>query len=232
MVSIPESVEELRLSLVSVADNQKKKWMEAYMRNQFLFFGVPAPVRKKIQKQWFSRIFSFGSELPVSELIFYLFQLDQREFQYVAVDLLDRYAHTLSDLERSDILQECITTKSWWDTVDVLAVSVAGKWLSGKKNLQRKVICHWNASDNLWLRRTAILHQIKYKSKTDFDLLCACILNSAYVDNFFVQKAIGWALREYSKTEPKMVTTFVLGNEKRLSPLARREALKWLTRQS
>ena len=232
MASVHEHLKKLHTLFDAVADTQKKKWMEAYMRNQFLFFGVPAPVRKKIQKHWFDQIFDSESKIFVSELIRGLFQLDQREFQYVATDLLEVLIPDMCDAEMLDILQKSITTKSWWDTVDVLAISVAGKWLSDKKDLQLKVISHWNTSDSLWLRRTAILHQIKYKSKTDFDLLSKCILNSLHINSFFVQKAIGWALREYSKTEPALVTNFVISNEKRLSPLARREALKWLIRHS
>lgn len=232
MAAIMEIVEELHSSFDTVADQQKKKWMQNYMRNQFLFFGIPAPVRKKIQKQWIDRFLSSESEFSVSELIRHLYKLDQREFQYVAVDLLDRYAHTLSDLERLDILQECIMTKSWWDTVDILATSVAGKWLYKNKADQINITTRWGQSDHIWLRRTAIIHQIRYRAETDFEILSYLIGQSAQIRNFFIQKAIGWALREYSKSEPVLVSTFVYENEKELTPLAKREALKWLANKS
>ncbi|MFN3951193.1 MAG: DNA alkylation repair protein [Thermaurantimonas sp.] len=232
MASVQEHLEELRTLFDTVADNQKKIWMEAYMRNQYSFFGVPAPVRKKIQKYWFDQIFKIESELSVPELIRALFQLDQREFHYVAVDLLDKCAHAMSDTQMQITLQECITTKSWWDTVDVLATSVTAKWLYGNKYKQISIAGRWAESDHIWLRRTAILHQIRYRSDTDFELLTHLILQSAHIKNFFIQKAIGWALREYSKTNPSWVTTFVQIHEDRLSPLARREASKWLMRQS
>lgn len=225
-------IEELESFLCLEADQNKRQWMETYMRNQFAFFGVPAPIRKHYQKQWFNRHFLTKSDNLTLEVIYHLYQLDHREFQYVAVDLLAMRAHTLTDTKMRDILEFCIQKKSWWDTVDILATAVAGKWLSSKRELQFMVTNDWNRSDNIWLRRSAIIHQNKYKSKTNFNMLRTYILNSAHTNNFFVQKAIGWALREYSKTEPSLVTTFVLANEKILSPLAKREAMKWLIKKS
>ncbi|MFN4298632.1 MAG: DNA alkylation repair protein [Thermaurantimonas sp.] len=212
------------------ADPMKKSSMEAYMRNQFAFMGVPAPVRKAIQKQWLKEVASVATPQAAIELVQHLYTLNEREFQYTAIDLLAAKRRLFSDVEMQNLLEKCITTKPWWDTVDFLATNVAGKWLYNRKDLLEEMGSRWLHSNHLWLMRSALLFQLKYKNKTDFDLLSQYILFLADRRDFFIQKAIGWALREYSKSNPKQVDTFVNKHDNVLSSLAKREALKWIQR--
>jgi 3-methyladenine DNA glycosylase AlkD len=119
-----------------------------------------------------------------------------------------------------------ITTKSWWDTVDAIANHNVGQLLRQYPDSRDRTLTPWRQSENIWLRRTAILFQLSYKTATDADLLFAIATENRESSEFFIQKAIGWALREYSKTAPDAVQTFVATAE--LAPLSQREALKWL----
>ena len=122
-----------------------------------------------------------------------------------------------------------IVNKSWWDTVDYIAVKLVGKHFENFPELIPKHIKTWNSSGNLWLNRTAILFQLQYKKKTDINLLFDIIEKQAGSREFFIQKAIGWVLREYSKTDENAVRKFVM--QTNLSSLSKREALKWLNRK-
>lgn len=226
------SIHWLMRAFTQAADLTKKAWMEAYMRHQFHFIGVPAPTRKAIQKQWFKNLSLVTSSEEISELIHQLYAFNEREYHYTAIDLLSIKRRFLDDETIQTLLEMCITTNPWWDTVDFLATNIAGKWLYEREDLQRKIGHRWLQSTHLWLMRSALLFQLKYKEKTDFDLLSRYILSLSDHRNFFIQKAIGWALREYSKTEPAQVYTFVKENDNVLSNLAKREALKWIKRQN
>ncbi|MCX8149073.1 DNA alkylation repair protein [Thermaurantimonas aggregans] len=229
-MEINSSIDWLAEAYHGAADLSKKPWMEAYMRNQFAFIGVPAPVRKSIQKQWFKEVASVKTSEDLIELVKLLYESNEREFQYTAIDLLAARHRLLSDVQMQNLLEKCITTKPWWDTVDFLATNIVGKWLYDRKELQKEIGQRWLNSKHLWLMRSALLFQLKYKEKTDFDLLHHYILSLADHRDFFIQKAIGWALREYSKTNPKQIDTFVKQHDKILSNLAKREALKWTKR--
>jgi 3-methyladenine DNA glycosylase AlkD len=119
-----------------------------------------------------------------------------------------------------------IVTKSWWDTVDALAAHVVGTHFSRHPQVRAEYLSRWRHSDQIWLRRTTLLFQLRYKDRTDRDLVFALIDENLGSDEFFIQKAIGWALREYSKTDSQAVQEYVSAT--RLAPLSKREALKWL----
>jgi len=120
-----------------------------------------------------------------------------------------------------------IITESWWDTVDLIATHQVGTMFKRYANVKTKYLKKWRSSDNIWLRRTTILFQLLYKQETDFDLLCNLIRENLGSDEFFINKAIGWSLRQYGKVEPKAITRFVK-TTKELHPLSRREAMKHL----
>jgi 3-methyladenine DNA glycosylase AlkD len=122
------------------------------------------------------------------------------------------------------IIEYMITTKSWWDTVDMVAASLAGKYFIQYPDSIRKVTGEWIKSDNIWLKRSALLFQLKYKAKTDFNLMCEYIRKEASHKDFFIRKAIGWVLREYSKTNSDSVKYFISNTV--LSPLSKKEGLK------
>jgi 3-methyladenine DNA glycosylase AlkD len=153
----------------------------------------------------------------------------EREMQYAACDMLALPA-VLRRLTPADIphLQRFVTTKSWWDTADVLAPTIIGGMLRPFPDLVRDHARAWIEDDNIWLQRTAILVQLKYREQTDFDLLTECVLRRASSTEFFVRKGAGWALRQYAYTAPDHVRAFVDEHSHILSGLTLREARKHL----
>jgi 3-methyladenine DNA glycosylase AlkD len=191
--------------------------MNAYMKNNFIHLGIKTPLRRELLK-------TFLKENPLEkEWISILWELPEREYQIAAVDMLALIRKKLT-AEDLPLVERLITTKSWWDTVDALAAHIAGEIFRKDEAARRDYVMQWNESDNMWLNRTAILHQLTYKTRTDEDLLYRCVLRHAESNEFFHQKAIGWALRTYAKVNPGSVLEFVESHK--LKPLSRREALK------
>ncbi len=198
--------------------------MSKYLRDQFEFLGIKTPLRRSLVREL---VATHREEVikDLQGLTSELWHLRQREYQHTAVELMERFVGTLS-VEDLPLLESLIIQRSWWDTVDALATRVVGPVVMTDRSLAGLTLSAWRASDNLWLRRTVILFQLKYKEDTDEELLFEIVGENAGSREFFVQKAIGWALREYSKTRPAVVDSFV--RSARLPPLSTREALKWL----
>jgi 3-methyladenine DNA glycosylase AlkD len=208
-------------SLEAARDPQRAAAQKAYMRDQFPYLGIPSPRLKELIR---------GLKLPkleektLGDLSLSLWELPEREYQYVALSQLRRNAKAVgpSFLDTAKML---IVTKSWWDTVDELASHLVGVMVAQHPELG-KVMDDWVTDENMWLARTAILHQNRYKTATDAEKLFRyCTMQAAHPD-FFIRKAIGWALRSYAYTDPEAVRTFVRANEDKLSGLSKREALK------
>jgi 3-methyladenine DNA glycosylase AlkD len=216
--------EEIINAFKNKANAEKALGMEKYMKNLFPFLGISSPERKLICKELLAK-----KNLPEkSEAINFskiLWNKKEREFQYVAMDLLDKYK---KQLEVDDIvwIEKLIVTKSWWDTVDILATHSAGEYFKKHKNKIDLITNQWNNSDNIWLQRSSLLFQLKYKQNTNVFLLENYILNLKESKEFFIRKSVGWILREYSKTNPAWVIQFLQKNE--LSNLSVREASKYL----
>ncbi|HCJ4481583.1 TPA: DNA alkylation repair protein [Listeria innocua] len=201
----------------SVADS---KPMEAYMKNQFPFLGIRATERKKLVADFLREN---GMPDDLLELVVELFAEEERELQYAAIDLLSRYGKKQAS-EAIEIYEQLVTTKSWWDTVDALAGTVVSNHFKLYPDLIPIYNEAWINGDNIWLARTAILFQLKYKEETNAELLFANCEKWLGSKEFFIQKAIGWALRQYAKVDSEAVRVFV--NSHTLAPLSRREALK------
>jgi 3-methyladenine DNA glycosylase AlkD len=199
--------------------------MKKYMREQFEYLGIKSPQFKILFGQ---HVAEHG--LPaVNELdgiVRELWGLPQREFQYAAVGLVGRLDKQLSS-KSIKTLEYMITHKSWWDTVDSIAGGTVGVHFKRFPDVREKYLAKWRTSENFWLRRTTILFQLGYKQDTDFDLLCEIIRENLGSKEFFINKAIGWSLRQYAHINPKAVKKFVNAT-KDLNPLSRREALKHL----
>jgi 3-methyladenine DNA glycosylase AlkD len=150
--------------------------------------------------------------------------LPQREFQYAAIGLVGRLEKQLM-AKSVRTLEYMLTHKSWWDTVDSIAGGTVGAYFKRFPDVRETYLAKWRASENFWLRRTTILFQLNYKKETDFDLLCEIIHENLGSNEFFINKAIGWSLRQYARIDPKAVKKFV-NVTKELNPLSRREALK------
>ena len=199
--------------------------MKKYMRDQFEYLGIKTPESVALQKEFYAK-----NGLPkIAELdtiLRDLWMLPHREFQYVAVGLLGRCEGQIP-AKFIKTIEYLIVTKSWWDTVDSIAGGAVGVHFLRFPEVRETYLPKWRASDNFWLRRTTILFQLGYKQNTDFDLLCDIIRENLRSKEFFINKAIGWALRQYARTDPKAVKKFVNAT-KELSPLSRREAMKHL----
>lgn len=204
------------------ANEEEAVAMGAYMRNQFPFLGIRSPLRKELLRQLFAEYkMPEGDALRIE--VAAIFNLPEREFQYAALAILERQKKqlTISDLA---LCEKLITTKSWWDSIDTIAPKIAGAIVLRDREAGEYVMKQWCSSDNMWLNRAAILHQLKYKTEMNEKLLHEIILLHIDSEEFFIQKAIGWVLREYAKTNPKSVRAFA--EETKLKPLSRREALK------
>lgn len=215
---------ELRGRFEACADPDRASGAAAYMRNQFPFLGIATPARRQIVRSTVSDIGVPTSPLACAEA---LWRMDEREYQYAACDLLTT-KRVLAGLASEDVprLTALIVTKSWWDTVDVLAPSIVGAILRPTPDLVHAIASEWIDDDNFWLQRSAILLQLKYRAATNEQLLFSCILKRASSTEFFVRKAAGWALRQYAYTAPDHVHAFVESHRSELSALTIREALK------
>lgn len=212
------------LKAVSHAATGEK--MAAYMKNHFPFYGVNAPTRKEIvNRLWRTEKKTISKQLrPLVEA---LWQKRHREYQMVALELLGKCKRelTLSDLP---LIEKLITSKSWWDTVDFLASTIVGQILKSDQVLASQVAKKYMASDSMWLQRTALIFQLKYKDETNAQLLLNCIDQTLGSKEFFINKASGWALRQYSKFNPSLVSDYIQKNEALLSKLTIREGSKYL----
>ncbi|WP_286928043.1 DNA alkylation repair protein [Flavobacterium sp. UBA4197] len=197
--------------------------MEAYMKNLFSYYGIKATSRKAITKEIWKQ-HKEEVALKAREIGWELFNKDKRELHYVAIEILEKELKNKYLKEDIALIEKVITTNSWWDTVDFLAKYLLGNYLIQYPEAIPAVTTAFSDSENMWLNRSAILFQLGYKSKTDATLLFSLCRKHAESKEFFIQKAIGWALREYAKTNPEAVKTFVAATT--LKPLSKREALK------
>ncbi len=221
-----EAVERIVAALSARRDAERAAGMSAYMRGQFPFLGVQTTERRALHKAAL-RGMTEPSEADLGDFARALYALFEREYQYVAVDHLVQWVDRCGPAFLA-VARELITTKSWWDTVDGLAAQVVGplvlRYPELVPEMDRCVL-----DSNLWVARTAILHQLKYKGRTDADRLFRYCELRAGDREFFIRKAIGWALREYSKTDPEAVQRFIAANESVLSGLSKREGMLWIT---
>jgi 3-methyladenine DNA glycosylase AlkD len=213
---------EYQHQLNSAANPIQAVGMSAYMKHQFSFIGIPTPIRRKLIKTVEVAAVQQCGEADLLQLAQALWQQPGREFHYCAIELLIRGQAKLS-LAALPLLEQLICTQSWWDSVDTLASKVVGD-LARREPTLIALLDQWQTSQQLWLRRTAIIYQLSWKTSTDTTrLFQACRVNAADTD-FFIRKAIGWALRQYARTNAAAVLDFV--EQTALSALSRREALK------
>ncbi|MBT8327679.1 MAG: DNA alkylation repair protein [Bacteroidia bacterium] len=213
-------IETIRYRFTQNEDVNRAVQMKAYMRGQYEYFGIMATPRKEITKLVYKDLGLPENPIAVAKK---LFELPQREFHYVAQEMMLKCKKQWAKAVIKDI-EWFIITNSWWDTVDYIAVNLAGEYFRKWPEEIKKTTSKWNKSDNIWMVRSSILFQLKYKKDTDKELLSSVILPHISQKEFFIKKAIGWALREYFKTNRDWVLDFVNNHE--LQPLSRKEALK------
>ena len=217
------SLADLLVELEAAKDPEKAGPMEAYMRHQFPFLGIAGPERNSLYKKYFPE--AKKTKIIDWDFVDTCWEKEPREYQYVAANYLKAMQTYLTkdDLPK---LERLVVTKSWWDTVDILD-RVVGSLVANHPELE-EVLLKWSLSDNIWLRRVAIDHQLLRKEKTDVQLMEKILLNNLDQPEFFINKAIGWALRDYSKTNPEWVSSFIEKNKERMSELSIKEASKYL----
>ncbi|WP_195465114.1 DNA alkylation repair protein [Faecalispora jeddahensis] len=209
-------------SLEKMHDKEQGAKMSAYMQNRFPFLGVPKPVLKQHIKPYFQK----SRKMEIDwDFVHLCWKKPYREAQYIAIEYILLHEKQLLDTD-IDKVRELITEKSWWETVDSLD-SVAGTIVLNYPYLKEKMR-KWSISENIWLRRVAIDFQQKYKEKTDSNLLEEIICNNLGTNEFFIDKAIGWSLRDYSKVNPEWVRIFLERHKGVLSNLSIKEASKYL----
>jgi 3-methyladenine DNA glycosylase AlkD len=216
-------LERLTTALEAERDPAAAGPMRAYMRDQFDYVGVRLPRLRVLAKAAAAGLPTPGAG-DLTELARACWARPEREYQYAGIELLRRNAKALP-AGFLPVARGLIEAKSWWDTVDVLAAHVVGGLLRRHPELVAEMDA-WIDDENLWIARTALLHQLTYKQATDAERLFRYCTRQAGHRDFFIRKAIGWALREYAWTDPAAVAAFVARTE--LSGLSRREALKHL----
>ncbi|GGO77006.1 DNA alkylation repair protein [Nonomuraea cavernae] len=217
--------EKVRLALREAAEPGKAAAMQAYMKSPMPFLGVQAgPRRAALRRVFAGHRLATAPEWRRAVLELWR-EAEYREERYAAVELSGhRHYREFQTLYTVPMYEEMIVTGAWWDLVDELATHRIGGLLTAFPDSMRPLLLEWAHDRDLWKRRTAILSQNRFKARTDTALLYACIEPSLSDNDFFARKAIGWALREYAKTDPGEVVRYV--RAKGLSGLSRREALK------
>lgn len=216
-------LERLTTAYAGAADPERAAAMRAYMKDVAPFLGLTTPVRRALSRTVVAGLPRPG-EADCTAVALRCWELPEREYHYFAVDYLRRHVGRCSS-GLLPVTRHLICTVSWWDTVDLLAAHVVGPLVAADPALTAEMDA-WIADDDPWIARAALLHQLRYKERTDTGRLFAyCVRQSGHPD-FFVRKAIGWCLREYAKTDPEAVRVFVERERGRLAPLSVREALK------
>ena len=221
-------VQQVVAALDPLADPLKAPAMRAYMKDVAPFLGIPSPVRASALRPVWKAVGKAPSARDLGDAATELFDCDQREFAYAALDLFGRNNKVMDEAFLVEVVEPLILTKSWWDTVDALRSEAVGPLVARYPALL-SVVHRWAASDNRWLVRSAIIHQLGYHEQTDVDLLFDLCRMHAHQKEFFVAKGIGWALRDYSYTDPDAVEEFIATTD--LRPLSKRESMKAIVRR-
>ena len=209
--------------MIQHKNEEQAQRMSKYMLNKFEYIGIKTPERRKIFKNFFSE---YKNEEKIDwEFVNKCWENKYREFQYVAADYLKNMKDklTINDIPK---FKRLILEKSWWDTIDNLDMTIGA--LALKDSNVNKILLEWSIDENIWLRRIAIDHQLLRKEKTNTELLEKILKNNLGQAEFFINKAIGWALRDYSKTNPERVKNFIEENKEKMAKLSIKEASKYL----
>ena len=217
----------LRAELSRAGDPQKTAAMQAYMKSAMPYWGVQTPLQRAITRRLFAAHLLESAEEWREACLAIWRAAQYREERYAAIELTGfKYYREWQTLDTLPMYEEMIVAGAWWDFVDVIASARLGPLLRQYPGRMRTKMLQWGRSRSIWKRRSAILCQLTFKSETDLDLLYAAIEPSLGSKEFFLQKAIGWALRQYAWSDPREIRRYVRANADRLSALSKREALK------
>jgi 3-methyladenine DNA glycosylase AlkD len=198
--------------------------MAKYMKNHFVFLGLNSPIRKELQHDFLKN--KIKEKQIDWVFVFECFRQPEREFQYLALDYLGKIKKSIP-ASYIDKIEKLIQTKSWWDSVDGLD-QVVGAMSQNFPDIIDSHIRNWMTNSNIWLKRVSINFQLGFREKTIPQILEEAILKNVGTKEFFINKAIGWSLREYSKTDSVWVANFIETHQEKLSNLSLKEANKYL----
>jgi 3-methyladenine DNA glycosylase AlkD len=220
-------VRSIRTRLGEVADPTRAPQMQAYMKSSMPYLGIAGPVQKTICKDLLRAhpLQSFDDWKDVALELWRGARFREERYAAIAVTGASRY-RSFNTMAAMPMHEEMIVTGAWWDYVDTIAGHQVGDVLRAEPRRMKPLLRRWARDANLWKRRTAILSQLAFKQDTDLELLYACIEPNLGDPQFFIRKAIGWALRQYAWTDPREVRRYVRQQRTRLSPLSTREAMK------
>ena len=216
----------VRRSLKAVEDPERAVSMAAYMKTDMPFYGVSSPARRPIARE-LKLLYPAGSATEYRENVRVLWALPHREEKYLAIGYALSFKKLIT-IEQIDLYQQLVLEGAWWDFVDVIASDLVGRVVLTDRARMRPTLEEWIDHDDMWLRRTALLAQLRHKTTTDEAMLFDFCQRRAHEKEFFIRKAIGWALREYARVNPEAVRGFLRDHEAHLSGLSRREAGKHL----
>jgi len=217
-------IESLEIEFSKHANTIVAKGQKAYMRNQFEFYGLTASERRSVQQPLFKE-YDSSLKVDVEKTIIKLWKKEKRDYQYCAQELIFQNTKQFKP-EHINLFEFMIINKSWWDTIDFVAPKLVGIYFKLYPKKIENVIEKWLNSNNIWLQRSCLLFQLKYKNNLNTELLTHIIHSLLNSKEFFINKAIGWVLREYSKTNEKWVLNFV--QKTKLTKLSSKEALKFI----
>ncbi|MGI6576430.1 MAG: DNA alkylation repair protein [bacterium] len=217
-------IEQIKSMFTAHRNEEQAVPMAKYMQNNFSFLGIKNPARKILMREFYKES-GILREAFQEDFVLALWEQIEREYQYAALDYIGRSLKKINK-NHLPLMEKLIITKSWWDTVDMLAQHPVGTIAHKYPEVIPETITGWAYGINIWLQRSAILFQLKYKKMTNEQLLYMFIKQNSRSKEFFIQKAIGWALREYSKTNPQSVKQFIANNE--LPKLSVREGSKYI----
>ena len=218
---------ELRTTFEQYANPTAAAGAKAYMRNKWEYYGLTSPVRRELLKAFIAKE-GYPQYGQLEVLLHYAWEQPERDWQYVAMEIVERFVKK-ADVDMLELAEWMITHKSWWDTVDYIAPNIAGILFQKYPETKLEYVERWMQSGNLWLQRSCLIHQLRLNKTLDVALLFSLCERLAGHPDFFIRKAIGWSLRQYSKASPATVIDFV--NTHELSNLSRKEALKVIARK-
>lgn len=217
----------VRTALADAADPAKAAPMQAYTKSTMPYLGVPKPIRARALRNVFAEHVITDRTAWESTVRALWHGATHREERYASIDLTGHRAYRpFQDIATLDLYRELIVDGAWWDYVDEIASRRVGPILLADRAGVAPVIRAWSTTSDRWLRRTSIICQLSFKADADLVLLTDVIEPNLGDPDFFLRKAIGWALRQYAWSDPEWVRAYVTAHESRLSPLSRREALK------
>ncbi len=220
------TINDLQQIFLANKDQDNAKKQEGYLKNQFPFIGLPKPIRSELEREFVKEVAKKDHQ-AIMEIVTKLHNMPEREYMYTAQQILNKSVKKMT-IDDVHTMINLTLVNSWWENTDGYVI-VFKKWLRVNDNANQylsEIINTYYDQENFWLRRFSIICQLGQKDDTDFELMQKAILNNLDDNEFFIQKAIGWALREYSKVNPKDVKKFV--NETPLSAFATKEASKFI----